>query len=362
MIDIQGNNLVAERFGGVNNTAQNRDPVPRENTNTAATFAFSLSNAVISLEANIARSLEIHGAAPSQSTASLLSQNSQSAPEQRRSDFSGVPQNGISGREVNNGVQQNLSNITNVQANIGQQVNSQDGALQNVPDQLSQASATGSVLTNPAALAISSLANQRQNGLQNQSITQSGTRLDGQSATNRAQTLFTASDKAVSLRPPQANVTQESFARLISTRLANQNTQFDVRLDPPELGRVAIRFEAGEKASLNLAFEQQSTLDLFQRDSDALFALLRESGIDTGDEFQLSFEHAHRDQLEDEPSLNHSTLSNDDDHQNLTHPQPELVSTLTTLPDGLLYTNHPLLNNTQYSNGLSPSSLLDIQV
>jgi flagellar hook-length control protein FliK len=58
--------------------------------------------------------------------------------------------------------------------------------------------------------------------------------------------------------------------------------QFDIRLDPPELGRVEVRLsiDAAGKASAHLSADQPQTLSLLQKDAPALTRALRDAGLD----------------------------------------------------------------------------------
>jgi chemotaxis protein MotD len=58
--------------------------------------------------------------------------------------------------------------------------------------------------------------------------------------------------------------------------------QFDIRLDPPELGRVEVRLsiDATGKASAHLSADQPQTLSLLQKDAPILMRALREAGLD----------------------------------------------------------------------------------
>jgi flagellar hook-length control protein FliK len=58
--------------------------------------------------------------------------------------------------------------------------------------------------------------------------------------------------------------------------------QFDIRLDPPELGRVEVRLsiDATGKASAHLSADQPQTLTLLQRDASVLTRALRDAGLD----------------------------------------------------------------------------------
>jgi flagellar hook-length control protein FliK len=57
--------------------------------------------------------------------------------------------------------------------------------------------------------------------------------------------------------------------------------QFDIRLDPPELGRVEVRLsiDAAGKASAHLSADQPQTLELLQKDAASLTRALREAGL-----------------------------------------------------------------------------------
>jgi len=58
--------------------------------------------------------------------------------------------------------------------------------------------------------------------------------------------------------------------------------QFDIRLDPPELGRVEVRLsiDATGKASAHLSADQPQTLSLLQKDAPVLARALRDAGLD----------------------------------------------------------------------------------
>jgi hypothetical protein len=58
--------------------------------------------------------------------------------------------------------------------------------------------------------------------------------------------------------------------------------QFDIRLDPPELGRVEVRLsiDATGKASAHLSADQPQTLSLLQKDATILTRALRDAGLD----------------------------------------------------------------------------------
>jgi flagellar hook-length control protein FliK len=89
--------------------------------------------------------------------------------------------------------------------------------------------------------------------------------------------------------PQHLDVGQQAFVPnmaalgvAIATRSLSGSRQFDIRLDPPELGRVDVRLsiDATGKASAHLSADQQQTLDLLQKDSSGLTRALRDAGLD----------------------------------------------------------------------------------
>lgn len=68
----------------------------------------------------------------------------------------------------------------------------------------------------------------------------------------------------------------------ISAKSQSGAKQFDIRLDPPELGRVEVRLsiDATGKASAHLSADQPQTLSLLQKDAPILTRALREAGLD----------------------------------------------------------------------------------
>jgi flagellar hook-length control protein FliK len=68
----------------------------------------------------------------------------------------------------------------------------------------------------------------------------------------------------------------------IAARSQSGAKQFDIRLDPPELGRVDVRLsiDATGKASAHLSADQPRTLTLLQNDAPTLTRALRDAGLD----------------------------------------------------------------------------------
>lgn len=83
----------------------------------------------------------------------------------------------------------------------------------------------------------------------------------------------------VSAQAPAPNM--PALAVEIAAKSQSGAKQFDIRLDPPELGRVEVRLsiDAAGKASAHLSADQPQTLDLLQKDASSLTRALREAGL-----------------------------------------------------------------------------------
>ena len=75
--------------------------------------------------------------------------------------------------------------------------------------------------------------------------------------------------------------TVSALAVAIAAKSQSGNKQFDIRLDPPELGRVEVRLsiDATGKAQASLSADQPRTLDLLKADAPALPRALRDAGL-----------------------------------------------------------------------------------
>jgi flagellar hook-length control protein FliK len=86
----------------------------------------------------------------------------------------------------------------------------------------------------------------------------------------------------VSQSDPGANAnTVGALAVAIAVKSQSGNKQFDIRLDPPELGRVEVRLsiDAAGKAQASLSADQPRTLDLLKADAPTLTRALRDAGL-----------------------------------------------------------------------------------
>ena len=72
-----------------------------------------------------------------------------------------------------------------------------------------------------------------------------------------------------------------ALAITISAKSLSGAKQFDIRLDPPELGRVEVRLSIDDtgKASAHLSADRPQTLDLLQKDASTLTRALRDAGL-----------------------------------------------------------------------------------
>lgn len=88
----------------------------------------------------------------------------------------------------------------------------------------------------------------------------------------------------------QLNLPQIAFE--VSRQVESGNSRFQIRLDPPELGRIDVKLDIDNKGQVHakLTVEKAETLDLMQRDQRALEKALQQAGLDqskTNLEFSL---------------------------------------------------------------------------
>lgn len=78
-----------------------------------------------------------------------------------------------------------------------------------------------------------------------------------------------------------------SVAIVAQTR--SGKSRFDIRLDPPELGRIEVQLnvDSGGNVSSRLIVERPETLDLLRRDAVALERALQDAGLNTGNGMQF---------------------------------------------------------------------------
>ena len=86
----------------------------------------------------------------------------------------------------------------------------------------------------------------------------------------------------VSSHAPDTQTTVNALAVTIAAKTQSGARQFDIRLDPPELGHVEVRLsiDANGKTEAHMTADQQDTLNLLQKDSSSLTQALRDAGLD----------------------------------------------------------------------------------
>lgn len=121
-----------------------------------------------------------------------------------------------------------------------------------------------------------------------------------------SETLITlASQSSDRAQPAQARMVPSVYTQAAANRLdvpqiafeiarqaANGVSRFQIRLDPPEMGRIDVRLDLDKSGAVNarLTVDRPETLDLLQRDARALERALGQSGLDqskTNLEFSL---------------------------------------------------------------------------
>jgi flagellar hook-length control protein FliK len=85
--------------------------------------------------------------------------------------------------------------------------------------------------------------------------------------------------------PVSAPVPLESLAVEIATRAQGGSNRFEIRLDPPELGRIDVRLDIDRSGNVTsrLVVEKAETLDVLRRDAHQLERALQDAGLKTSD-------------------------------------------------------------------------------
>lgn len=292
--DEYGRNKMIESLSATEATpikAPGKAPGKNSESDDAVAPGFSFAAAMTALEGRAAQSLKTFGAAPQENakTQAPASDKKNEAPQQPQTE-----QKPATARNAESAAQADRSANT----------------LENAPKapaaQPQQQQAASQPALQPAIV-------QGLNAATTQQTTPGATRFDAARVSSSADTQKSAAPKA--LRPaaqPNTHAPSQDFAKLLARRLNAGATTFELRLDPPELGRVEAHMKLDDdgKAVLALKFENQTALDLFSRDEAALRNTLMSSGFDLGGE-QLAFSLAEEEQspglaadaLSPEPSI-----------------------------------------------------------
>ena len=83
---------------------------------------------------------------------------------------------------------------------------------------------------------------------------------------------------------PAATPDMAALATNIAAKVKDGEKQFDIRLDPPDFGRVDVRLSVSSdgKAQAHVTADTPQTLDLLQRDQATLHRALQDTGLDLG--------------------------------------------------------------------------------
>lgn len=97
---------------------------------------------------------------------------------------------------------------------------------------------------------------------------------------------------AAAAQPQAVPVPLSGLAVEIVTQAHAGNHRFEIRLDPPELGRIDVKLDVDRdgNVSTRLVVDRADTLDLLKRDAATLERALQQAGLKTGDhglDFQL---------------------------------------------------------------------------
>lgn len=102
----------------------------------------------------------------------------------------------------------------------------------------------------------------------------------------------------------------------ISNQLRDGSNRFDIRLDPPDLGRIDVRLDVDRSGQVTsrLVVEKSETLDLLRRDAQQLERALQDAGLKTGDNgLQFSLRDQSFAGRDDEQAGNSAKLTITDD-------------------------------------------------
>ncbi|MDQ2079850.1 flagellar hook-length control protein FliK [Xanthobacteraceae bacterium Astr-EGSB] len=109
-----------------------------------------------------------------------------------------------------------------------------------------------------------------------------------------------AATPAAASQAPATAIPIASVAVEIAARAQAGNNRFEIRLDPPELGRIDVKLDVDRHGNVtsHLVVERSQTLDLLRRDAPQLERALNDAGLKTGDgamQFSLRDQGANAD-------------------------------------------------------------------
>ena len=230
-------------------------------------LSFNFALAAIGLQEKAATALQAHGATP-QDNALLknTADQSASAPPRAQSGRAEGPVSDVATPNI-----KNHSATVSAQHLNGAHIPTEPIGTNQLSLPLVQTPTSAPAGVSPTILHATSQGSQSPIGPRDNAVFKDATALAKKNPTFKTST------------PQQASQTTEVFARLLAKKL-DSGSSFDIRLDPPSLGRVEGRFAISQdgKSVLALSFDNQAALDLFKNDELALRTALTDSGIDLG--------------------------------------------------------------------------------
>ena len=105
----------------------------------------------------------------------------------------------------------------------------------------------------------------------------------------------------------------DSIKDKVMLMISQKLQQFDITLDPPELGNMQVRVNLqGEQASVNFVVQNQQAKEAFEQNMHKLKEMLAEQGVDVGDaNVEQQSHQADCDDNNEEKSDRQSTGSDD---------------------------------------------------
>jgi flagellar hook-length control protein FliK len=172
------------------------------------------------------------------------------------------------------------------------------------------------------------------------STAKSGTDIVQTLATNAPQHNAAATSPAQTL--PQnlsaVAVPLNGVAVAIASKALEGKNRFEIRLDPPELGRIEVRLDVNKDGSVtsHLIADRQDTLNLLQRDAASLQRALQDSGLKTADNgLQFSLRDQSNPQQQDTTSSQTAQLVIPDETLDPVEPMSRRYAQLAIMRGGL---------------------------
>ncbi|MEO1251213.1 MAG: flagellar hook-length control protein FliK [Pseudomonadota bacterium] len=260
---------------------------------------FDFGAAVAALESRAAQALETHGGAPGTSTS--IGESGAAPTDAHRN-----------AKTANAGLQERARGQTTPQNDGPLNQPQQQADRVNGEARVSQANSTAQVAAPVAAAPIANATAATAALTQNLAGALKPDAGLARLAEARPSSMTSAPKAPAQPAPPFSQTTAEDFAKLLARRLETGGTHFELRLDPPSLGRIEATMRLGDDGenTLALKFETQAALEKFSLDEATLRTMLASSGFEFGRdrlEFALQdFDEAYASQSEADANQSHS--------------------------------------------------------